>query len=157
MDAGGALVGIFIMNKDQIDRQQLKLDLLNRLRLEHPTVCRRWFEDVQVIGVVDGSIVIQIQEPVQLKYLQRCCTQPFTDAAQSVTGHLLGVRFVGDEENSSSLQSIVISGDVSGGGSVLSSSGLEEDMLISPDYSFDNFVVGPGKPISTRSSNRCFK
>ena len=148
MDAGGALAGIFIMNNDQIDRQQLKVDLLNRLRLEHPAMCRRWFEDVQVIGVVDGAIVIQILEPVQLKYLRRCCAQPFADAAQSVTGHLLGVRFVGDEESGSALQSVVVSGDVSGSGSVLSSSILEEDMFISPDYSFDNFVVGPGNRLA---------
>ena len=136
------------MNHNQIDRQQLKVDLLNKLRVEHPAMCRRWFEDVQVVGVVDGTIVIQIQEPVQLKYLQRCCTQPFAEAAQSVTGHLLGVRFVGDEEDGSVQQSVVVSGDISSGGSVLSSSDLEEDMFISPDYSFDNFVVGPGNRLA---------
>lgn len=136
------------MNNNKIDRQQLKVDLLNKLRVEHPAMCRRWFEDVQVVGVVDGTIVIQIQEPVQLKYLQRCCTQPFAEAAQSVTGHLLGVRFVSDEEDGSSLHSVVVSGDASSGGSVLSSSDLEEDMFISPDYSFDNFVVGPGNRLA---------
>ena len=137
-----------MMKSDQIDRQQLRVDLLNRLRTDHPTMCRRWFEDVQVAGVVDGTIVIQIQEPVQLKYLQRCCTQQFAEAAQSVTGHLLGVRFIGDEEDTLTRRAVVVSGDGVHGGSVLSSADIEEDMFISPDYNFDNFVVGPGNRLA---------
>jgi len=138
----------FYMKHNQINRQQLKVDLLNRLRSEHPTMCRRWFEDVQVTAVVDGTVFIQILEPVQLKYLQRCCTQQFAEAAQSVTGHLLGVRFVGDEADGSVRRSIVISGDGASGDSVVSAGGVEEDMFISPDYSFDNFVIGPGNRLA---------
>lgn len=129
------------MKSNQINRQQLKVDLLNRLRNEHPTMCRRWFEDVQVTAVVDGTVFIQILEPVQLKYLQRCCAQQFAEAAQSVTGHLLGVRFVGDEDGEIVRRSSVVSGDSA-------TVGIEEDMFISPDYNFDNFVVGPGNRLA---------
>ena len=136
------------MISDQKDRHQLKIDLLSRLKTDHPTMCRRWFENVRVVGIVDGTILIQIQELVQLKYLQRCCTQQFAEAAQSITGRLLGVRFIGDEEELNTKHSVVVSGDGKHGGSVLSSTNLEEDMFISPDYNFDNFVIGPGNRLA---------
>jgi len=138
------------MSNEQIDKQQLRVGLLAQLRVDHPTMCRRWFEDIVVVGVVNGTVLIQINEPVQLKYLQRCCTQQFSEVAQSVTGLLLGVRFIGDDDDSYSNTSVVVSGDggVGGGGSVLSSIGFEEDMLISPDYNFDNFVIGPGNRLA---------
>jgi chromosomal replication initiator protein len=135
-----------MMNK-QIDRQQLRADLLERLRMDHPTMCRRWFEDVRVVGIVDGTILIQIQEPVQLKYLQRCCATQFTEAAQTVTGHLLGVRFIGDEEESTENRSVIVTGDGVRGGGAMSSLD-EEDMLISPDYNFESFVIGPGNRLA---------
>ena len=127
------------MTKNTIDTQQLKEGLLQCLKAEHPTMCRRWFEDIQVVGVVDGSLVILIEEPVQLKYLQRCCSQQFVDAAQSTTGRLLGVRFVGSEDGSVGDSPVIVLGD---------SGGVEEDMLISPDYSFDNFIIGPGNRLA---------
>jgi len=136
------------MNKETIDKQQLKVDLLDRLRVDYPTMCRRWFEDIVVVGIVNGTLLIRIQEPVQLKYLLRCCTQEFAEAAQTVTGHLLGVRFIGDENELEHGRSVVVSGDSHRGGSVLSSSLLEEDMLISPDYNFEGFVIGPGNRLA---------
>jgi len=136
------------MNNSSIDTQQLKLDILAYLRGEHPTMCRRWFDDIHVVGIVDGSVHLRINEPVQLKFLQRCCNQQFVEAAQSATGHLLGVRFVGDDDELSLSTSTIVSGDGVHGGSVLSSSDMEEDMLISPDYSFDTFVVGPGNRLA---------
>ncbi|MDP7004666.1 MAG: chromosomal replication initiator protein DnaA [Phycisphaerales bacterium] len=146
------------MSKDQINRQQLKVDLLGRLQIDHSTMCRRWFDDIVVLGIVDGTLLIQIKEPVQLKYLQRCCTQQFAEAAQSITGHLLGVRFVGEEGITPSSGNAVgsggqggsgvVSGDNPGGASVLSSFDIEEDLLISPDYNFENFVVGPGNRLA---------
>ena len=111
-------------------------------------MCRRWFDDIHVVGIVDGSVHLRINEPVQLKFLQRCCNQQFVEAAQSATGHLLGVRFVGDDDELSLSTSTIVSGDGVHGGSVLSSSDMEEDMLISPDYSFDTFVVGPGNRLA---------
>jgi chromosomal replication initiator protein len=136
------------MGNEQINKQQLRVDLLAQLRIDHPTMCRRWFEDIVVVGIVDGTVLIQINEPVQLKYLQRCCTQQFAEVAQAVTGLLLGVRFVGDEEGVGSGGATVVSGDGATGGSVLSSGDFDEDMLISPDYNFDNFVIGPGNRLA---------
>lgn len=106
-------------------------------------MCRKWFEDIDVLGISNGSVIIYLQEEVQLNYLKRRCKNQFVEAAQIITGHLLGVQFVNSREidqNTSpgpfnSLRS-VITDDVFG------------DMLISPDYSFDNFVVGPGNQLA---------
>lgn len=127
-----------------MDNSQLKLDLLDRLKKDHHNMCRKWFGDVRVIGIVGGSVQIQVDEPVQLKYLQQHCTRQFSDAAQSVTGRLLGVTFIGNEELGA--DGITVFGDnVSAGGAPAS---MEDDMFISPDYSFDGFVIGPGNRLA---------
>ena len=136
------------MNNKSIDTRQLKRDLLDRLKSDFPTMCRHWFEDIRVVDVMDGSIRILIDEPVQLKYLQRCCTQQFVEAAQSITGRLLGVRFVGGEDGGVSDGSVIVSGDRAGAGLARPSPIIEDDMLISPDYSFENFIVGPGNRLA---------
>ena len=135
------LVGVFVMAEKQIDINETKVLLLKRLKSEHPTICRRWFDDIKVVGVVDGSLLIQINEPVQLKYLERCCLQQFVDSAQFVTGHLLGVRFVGEEGVGGSINTSIKGGDGVGFSE-------HEDMLISPDYNFDSFVIGPGNRLA---------
>jgi chromosomal replication initiator protein len=134
-----------------MDNNQLKLDLLARIKVDHPTMCRKWFDEVAVLGIVDGSVRVQVDEPVQLKYLQKCCTQQFSEAAQSVTGRLLSVHFVGDGTIETESFSSVSSGDAANT-QLLSHSTIEDDMLISPDYNFDTFVVGPGNRLAHAAS-----
>ena len=86
------------MKTTSIDAPQLRLDLLSQLRKEHPRMCRKWFEDIDVLGISDGSIVIYLQEDVQLNYLEKKCKKQFVEAAQLVTGHLLGVSFVNSRD-----------------------------------------------------------
>ena len=77
-----------------VNAAQLRLDLLAQLRKEHPRMCRKWFEDIEVLGISNGSIVIFLQEDVQLNYLERKCKDQFVEASQLITGRLLGVLFV---------------------------------------------------------------
>ena len=137
------------MAKESLNTHQLKDELLSVLKNEHPTMCRRWFDEIQVIGVVDGSLIVQINEPVQLKYLQRCCVDQFVDAAQTVTQKLLGVRFVGEEGFGTPVDSsVVVMGDVHYGNSSNPYQPIDEDMLICPDFNFENFIVGPGNRLA---------
>jgi chromosomal replication initiator protein len=132
------------MSTSNIDAAQLRLGLLEQLRKEHPTMCRKWFEDIDVLGISNGSIVIYLQEDVQLNYLERQCKNQFIEAAQLITGRLLGVCFVNNKEAGRlgpSAQRFNPSGSVV-------TDDLFGDMLISPDYSFDNFVVGPGNQLA---------
>ncbi|MCH7545265.1 MAG: chromosomal replication initiator protein DnaA [Planctomycetes bacterium] len=119
-------------------------------------MCRHWFDDIEPLEISGGTLRLLVKEPVQLKYLQRCCVEQFTEAAQSVTGRLLAVRFVGDADlveshpapRDDSINPEFVNGDSTDRG-LLSS---DDDMLISPDYSFDNFIVGPGNRLAHAAS-----
>ena len=103
----------------------------------NPEICRHWFNEIELVDMDAGTIRLLVREPVQLKFLQRSCTEHFTEAIQSTTGKLLGVEFVGNIEQ-------VESGPVVRSGVLGSNDGVEsEDMILSPDYTFDSFVVGP--------------
>lgn len=133
---------------DFIPEATLRNDLVGYLRHHHPGMCRHWFDDIEPLGVVNGVLRLLVQEPVQLRYLQRVCTEQFSEAAQAITGRLLSVRFVGDElEAVPSATDKTKSAEESESNTV--GSGMFSDqMLLSPDYSFDNFVVGPGNRLA---------
>jgi chromosomal replication initiator protein len=89
-----------------------------------------------------------VREPVQLRYLQRCCGAHFTEAAQNVTGRLLVVRFVSPDDDAkfdarAQAQSPAVADD-----SAERPAWLDEQMLLSPDYTFESFVVGPGNRLA---------
>jgi chromosomal replication initiator protein len=75
-----------------------RLSINGYLRKHYPDLCRHWFDDIEPLDVQSGVLRLVVREPVQLRYLQRCCTSQFSEAAQSVTGHLLVVRFIAPEE-----------------------------------------------------------
>ncbi len=118
----------------------LKAALIAYLRKHHTEVCRQWFDDISFGGIDGGVLRLVVGEPVQLNYLQRACGTQFTDAAQAVTGRLLAVRFVGSSpELVHEPAPDAVTADMPGFG---------EQMLLSPDYSFDTFVVGPGNRLA---------
>ena len=132
-------------------------DAINaHLRSNHPSMCRHWFDDIEPLEISGGTLRLLVKEPVQLKYLQRCCVNQFTEAAQSVTGRLLAVRFVGDadlvESHPSSRDDSIKPESVNESSTDRGLLSSDDDMLISPDYSFDNFVVGPGNHLAHAAS-----
>ena len=121
--------------------------ILAHLRRTYPTMCRRWFDDIVPVALAGGTLKLLVREPVQLKYLQKRCQRQFTEAAQAITGRLLAVRFIGEEELEKGRLASAANGTARdeagvGGGAP------EEEMLISPDYSFDNFIIGPGNRLA---------
>lgn len=131
---------------------QIKEELLAFLRRQHPSVCRHWFDEIEPIEVSNGTLKLLVRETVQLKYLRRCCVDQFTEAAQSVTGRLLVVSFVGEEDVSGGVGPIVdnlfdqIPSAIPS--EPFSPLAVDDEMLISLDYSFDNFVIGPGNRLA---------
>ena len=76
----------------------IKAAVIAHLRQHHPSMCRHWFDDIEPLELDGGTLKLLVREPVQLKYLQRRCVAPFTEAAQEATGRLLAVRFVGEDD-----------------------------------------------------------
>jgi chromosomal replication initiator protein len=112
------------------------------LRRNHPEICRHWFDRISVLGVEGGLLRLLVDEPVRLKYLQRTCVAAFTEAAQSVTGRLLAVRFIGPD---GAMPEPETSPDRMGHESPVL---RDEQVVLSPDYSFESFVVGPGNRLA---------
>ena len=130
--------------------QELQQKMLAYLRRHHPEVCRHWFDQIKIAGVEGGLLRLVVDEPVRLKYLQRACVALFTEAAQSASGRLLTVRFVASEvekvDTSVKLDRVIKNnfGEDVSEAPIL----IDEQLLLSPDYCFDAFVVGPGNRLA---------
>ena len=126
----------------RMNDDELRSGMHAYLRRNHPEICRHWFDRISVLGVEGGVLRLLVDEPVRLKYLQRTCVAPFTEAAQSVTGRLLAVRFIGPD--GASVEPVTTPDRGAHESTVL----RDEQVVLSPDYSFDSFVVGPGNRLA---------
>ncbi len=118
--------------------------ILSYLRTHCAQMCRHWFNEIEVLEISQGTLTLLVKEQVRLKYLQRSCVEQFTEAAQSATGRLLAVEFVGEEERPERAE------DRRGG--VYTQPDLNDEMILSPDYTFDSFVVGPDNRLAHAAS-----
>jgi len=154
-------------------------DILLYLRRKHPACCRGWFEELRPVELNTGVLVVETGDDIKRQYLVRHCTDAFNEAAQSMTGALVVVRFVqtyrpdstgagrrpvgagageparapGEAEASARVSDS--SGRGSGRSGVASAWGDELDddaTVLSPDYSFRNFVTGPGNRLAHAAS-----
>ena len=116
------------------------------LRRNNPEICRHWFDRIAVLGIERGVLRLLVDEPVRLKYLQRTCVAAFTEAVQSITGQLLAVRFIGPDGVGG--EQPQPTGNHAASATSETSVMLDEQMVLSPDYSFDGFVVGPGNRLA---------
>ena len=117
-----------------VDRAVLD-GVLDYLREHHPAACRHWFSEIEIVDIIDGTLHLLMTEDVRRRYLQRQCLEAFKEAAQSVTGRLLPVSFVGEIHQQT---------DVTPGGVFKhQDDGNEDEVLLNPDYTFETFVVGP--------------
>lgn len=78
--------------------RQLWAGILAHLKAQHPALCRQWFEQLQPLGLDGGVLRLRSQSLIQRDYLQRQCTDPFNDAARTVSKLLLSVQFFGPED-----------------------------------------------------------
>jgi len=138
--------------------------LMDYLREHHGPICRQWFEELEPIGINSGLLEIQTSTNVQQNYLQNKCLEPFNEAAQQVTGALVAVRFVSETTRSATSPArqpaLIGEAGVSaitrpGSGSVprplpdhMIGDYDSEPMILSPDYSFDNFISGPNNRLA---------
>ncbi|MBN2210644.1 MAG: chromosomal replication initiator protein DnaA [Sedimentisphaerales bacterium] len=114
-------------------------NILRYIQRHHSDCWRNWFEQIEPLSLERGVLRLAVTERSWRQYLQQVCNDRLVAAAQQVTGHLISLEYVSDEQESESdIPSI----------SSKSSSPQEELLYFSPDYTFDNFVVGPCNRLS---------
>jgi chromosomal replication initiator protein len=100
--------------------------ILQTVRMQHPTLNRTWFDQMTPRQLTNGVIQVTVATPAQLGFCQSQCQQPFTSAAQALTGRLVAVTF--------HCENLPRGGVFNEG---------EQPLPLNPDYVFDNFVTGP--------------
>jgi chromosomal replication initiator protein len=101
------------------------LEYISRL---HSSWVRQWFGDLTPVELAGGIFTIKAGTTIQQQYLMGKCREVFNEAVQAVTGNLVSVNF--------------ITGADAGGG-LARLGDAYDDVILSPDYVFDNFVTGP--------------
>jgi len=100
--------------------------ILHQVRAHHPALNRTWFDQMSPRQLTNGVIQVTVPTQAQLNFCQSQCQQPFTAAAQSITGRLVAVSFH---------CTTLARGGVFNEG--------EQPLPLNPDYMFENFVTGP--------------
>src|SRR5687768_7778244 len=100
--------------------------VLQFVRTQHPTLNRVWFDQMVPRQLTNGVVQVTVATPAQLNFCQSQCQQPFTAAAQSVTGRLVSVSF--------HCENLPRGGVFNEG---------DQPLPLNPDYVFENFVTGP--------------
>jgi chromosomal replication initiator protein len=110
-------------------------DILERAKALDPANTRKWFERLAVLHFDGGSLRIGCPDEATVQFLQDNCKSGFTRAAQQITGHLVTLDFTVD------LNEEIESSDRC----------CQPSLRLHPDYSFDNFVVGPSNRLAHAS------
>lgn len=103
-------------------------NLIQTVRVRNPDLYRAWFEQLELALVDGGELHIRVPDVSQAEYLQTQCTRAFVEAAMSTSGYLLTVRFISADGEMAS-PSLVPAATT--------------DPSLNPDYTFEQFVVGP--------------
>lgn len=107
-------------------------DILDRIRANHASLARTWFNQLVLVGLSGGVLEVQTSNTAQHQYLTHYCIPVFNEVAQAATGRLVTVRFLAPANDGTG-----------GAGAPLSFERETETSNLNPDYTFDNFVVGP--------------
>lgn len=174
--------------------------MLSHLRKHHVGLCRQWFGELEPVGVSGGRMHIRTQTDVHRDYLCARGAEAFNDAALTVSGRLITVKFLGPDDEIETTPPIVqtipqpvpqapaqapsaarsaASPTPPNSGAQLAqpasqlafaptpdpaSNGTathvpsvivepapprarprrDDSLIINPDYSFENFIIGPG-------------
>jgi len=110
-------------------------DILERAKALDPANTRKWFDNLAVLHFDGGSLRIGCPDEATVQFLQDKCKSNFTRAAQQITGHLVTLDFSVDVTEKYK------SGDRN----------RQPSLRLHPDYSFENFVVGPSNRLAHAS------
>jgi chromosomal replication initiator protein len=109
-------------------------EVLDRVRAADPANARVWFKQLAPVHLDGGALNIGCPDATKQQFLSEHCKGAFTRVAQQITGHLITVEFS-------------VASDSTGEQRLCAESGPR----LHPDYTFDNFVVGPSNRLAQAS------
>jgi len=115
--------------------EEIFADILERAKSLDPANARKWFEKLTVLHFDGGSLEIGCPDDATIQFLRDNCKSSFTWAAQQITGHLVTVGFSVDHQRQSPPPS----------------KRRGPEPKLNPDYTFENFVVGPSNRLAHAS------
>ena len=80
--------------------QEMWTGALAHVRNNYPALCRGWFDGLEPMPIDNGVFRVRASSAIHRNYLQSQCLDAFADAMQAVTGRLMPVRFMSDEDES---------------------------------------------------------
>ena len=108
------------------DAKEIFDAIVERVKVLDPANSRKWFDDLGIKSFSGGLLEITCPDAESAGFLQDNCSGSFTRAAQQTTGHLVSIKFITDSK-----------------GAKNKSLATATELRLHPDYTFDNFVVGP--------------
>ncbi len=108
------------------DAKEIFEAIVERVKVLDPANSRRWFDDLAIKNFSGGLLEITCPDTESAGFLQDNCSSSFTRAAQQITGHLVSIKFSADGKLTKNKPSVSAA-----------------ELRLHPDYTFDNFVVGP--------------
>jgi len=110
-------------------------DILERAKALDPVNTRKWFDKLTALHLDGGSLGIGCPDEATIQFLRDNCKSSFTQAAQQITGHLVAVDFDIYQRKKT----------------LRRSQHTDPRLKLHPDYTFDNFVVGPSNRLAQAS------
>ena len=115
--------------------EQIFADIVARARRLDTQNSRSWFDALRLVRLDGGSLLVGCADQAKQQFMQDNCSKSFTLAAQQVTGHLVTVGFIIDD-----------------GQKIDTTLGpYQRGFKVHPDYTFDDFVVGPSNRLAHAS------
>lgn len=114
--------------------------ILRTFQQEYNALWRHWFEQLEPLSLDGGILRIGVTEESWRQYLSLRCSGGLTSAAQRITGHFVTIEYAMPGERTdadrrqTSEQAVVLD--------------ASEITYFNPDYTFDNFVVGPSNRLA---------
>ncbi|HOT72484.1 MAG TPA: chromosomal replication initiator protein DnaA [Anaerohalosphaeraceae bacterium] len=112
----------------QQEPAQILEQILEEVRSMDPVNIRTWFSDLTVLSFSGGHFDIGCPDQAKADYLNDHCVPVFTKAAQKITGYLVSLSFHPVRPSAAASAAPAV---------------LPDGLRLHPDYTFDNFVVGP--------------
>jgi len=110
-------------------------DIIERAKALDPINTRKWFDELTLLQLNGGALGIGCPDEAMVEYLNEHCRSTFTQAAQEITGYLVTIDFQVNHKGK--------------GQPVIQET--KKRLKLHPDYTFENFVVGPSNRLAQAS------